>query len=124
MTARLNTTSVRLRADAERNRAKILEAAAQVFAEQGLDATLDEVAAAAGVGVGTVYRRFPDKDALIGRSSTTPSTRSPTWPAPRRAKANSWEALVWFLEEALQRQCCESRPARRRRRFDLRRRPH
>src|ERR1700744_5003755 len=55
-----------LRADAERNRAKILEAAADVFADAGLDATLHDVAARAGVGVGTVYRRFPHKEALLG----------------------------------------------------------
>jgi AcrR family transcriptional regulator len=55
----------RLRADAERNRRRILEAAADVFAERGLGVSLDDIAVAAGVGVGTVYRRFPDKDALI-----------------------------------------------------------
>jgi AcrR family transcriptional regulator len=54
-----------LRADAERNRGRILAAAARVFAERGLDVSLDDIAAAAGVGVGTVYRRFPHKDALI-----------------------------------------------------------
>jgi AcrR family transcriptional regulator len=54
-----------LRSDAERNRRRILAAAAEVFAERGLDASLDDIAAAAGVGVGTVYRRFPDKDVLI-----------------------------------------------------------
>ena len=54
-----------LRADAERNRARILAAASEVFAERGLDVSLDDIAAHAGVGVGTVYRRFPDKDALI-----------------------------------------------------------
>ena len=54
-----------LRADAERNRQRILAAASEVFAERGLDVSLDEIAAHAGVGVGTVYRRYPDKDALI-----------------------------------------------------------
>ncbi|MFI5068732.1 MAG: helix-turn-helix domain-containing protein, partial [Streptosporangiales bacterium] len=54
-----------LRSDAERNRRRILRAAAEVFTERGLDATLDDVARHAGVGVGTVYRRFPDKDALV-----------------------------------------------------------
>src|SRR5580692_7177997 len=54
-----------LRRDAERNRQRILAAAAAVFTERGLDATLDEVARAAGVGVGTVYRRFPDKETLV-----------------------------------------------------------
>lgn len=54
-----------LRADAERNRRRILVAAAEVFARRGLDAGLDEIARHAGVGVGTVYRRFPDKAQLI-----------------------------------------------------------
>jgi AcrR family transcriptional regulator len=54
-----------LRADAERNRERILAAAGEIFAERGLDVSLDDIAAHAGVGVGTVYRRFPDKDALI-----------------------------------------------------------
>ena len=44
---------------------RILEAAAEVFGERGLGATLDAVAERAGVGVGTVYRRFPDKEALV-----------------------------------------------------------
>ncbi|MEV4420047.1 TetR/AcrR family transcriptional regulator [Patulibacter sp. NPDC049589] len=54
-----------LRRDAARNRELLVEAAATVFAEQGLDAGVDEVARVAGVGVGTLYRRFPTKDALI-----------------------------------------------------------
>jgi AcrR family transcriptional regulator len=63
--ASAETTDRPLRADAERNRLRILAAASEVFADRGLDVSLDEIAAAAGVGVGTVYRRFPDKDALI-----------------------------------------------------------
>lgn len=54
-----------LRKDAERNRQRILAAARTVFAERGLDATMDDVARAAGVGVGTAYRRFADKEELI-----------------------------------------------------------
>ena len=54
-----------LRRDAERNRRRILEAAASAFAEAGLSVTMDEIARRAGVGVGTVYRRFPDKELLI-----------------------------------------------------------
>jgi AcrR family transcriptional regulator len=53
-----------LRKDAARNRRRILAAAGEVFTEHGLEATLDDVARRAGVGVGTVYRRFPDKAAL------------------------------------------------------------
>jgi AcrR family transcriptional regulator len=54
-----------LRADARRNREKVLEAARAVFSEQGRDAQMDDVAKRAGVGVGTVYRHFPTKEALI-----------------------------------------------------------
>lgn len=55
-----------LRADARRNRERILDAAREVFAECGLDAQIDDVASRAGVGVGTVYRHFPTKEALLG----------------------------------------------------------
>lgn len=54
----------RLRADAVRNRAKVLDAARAAFAEHGADAQMDDVARRAGVGVGTVYRHFPTKQAL------------------------------------------------------------
>lgn len=59
------TTKRPLRADAERNRRRILAAAGPLFAERGLDVSLDDIAEAAGVGIGTVYRRFADKDDLI-----------------------------------------------------------
>jgi AcrR family transcriptional regulator len=54
-----------LRADARRNREKVLAAARAVFAEQGVDAQMDDVARRADVGIGTVYRHFPTKDALL-----------------------------------------------------------
>jgi AcrR family transcriptional regulator len=54
-----------LRRDAAENRELLLAAAAKVFAEQGLGAGVEEIARVAGVGVGTLYRRFPNKDALI-----------------------------------------------------------
>ncbi|WP_066514496.1 TetR/AcrR family transcriptional regulator [Curtobacterium ammoniigenes] len=53
------------RADAARNRERILETAKRLFAEQGIGVTLNDIAKAAGVGVGTVYRKYPDKAALI-----------------------------------------------------------
>jgi AcrR family transcriptional regulator len=105
MTIDSDPTQRPLRADAERNRAKILDAAAEVFATQGLDATLDEVAAAAGVGVGTVYRRFPDKEALIAALFDNAIDEIANLADAAVNHGNSWEALVWFLEEALQRQC-------------------
>jgi AcrR family transcriptional regulator len=54
-----------LRRDAARNRDRLLAAASDVFADRGLDASVSEIAHAAGVGMGTLYRRFPTKDALI-----------------------------------------------------------
>jgi AcrR family transcriptional regulator len=54
-----------LRVDAERNRERIVDAAREVFAEQGLDAPLEQVARRAGVGVATLYRRFPTRADLI-----------------------------------------------------------
>ncbi|MFD6063653.1 TetR family transcriptional regulator [Rhodococcus wratislaviensis] len=54
-----------LRRDAAENRQRLLDAAATVFSARGLDVGVDEIARVAGVGIGTLYRRFPTKDALI-----------------------------------------------------------
>ncbi len=54
-----------LRVDAAENRERLLLAARQIFAAKGLDAGVDEIARAAGVGMGTFYRRFPTKQALV-----------------------------------------------------------
>lgn len=59
------TSDAPLRADALRNRARVLAAAEEVFGEQGLAVPLDEIARRAGVGAGTVYRHFPTKEALF-----------------------------------------------------------
>ena len=58
-------TERQLRADARRNRERILQSARAAFAESGADAQIDDVARHAGVGVGTVYRHFPTKQALL-----------------------------------------------------------
>ncbi len=55
----------RLRADARRNRKRVLDAAREAFASDGLAVPLDEIAQRAGVGAGTVYRHFPTKEALF-----------------------------------------------------------
>jgi AcrR family transcriptional regulator len=55
-----------LRTDAERNRARIIDAATAAFARRGLDVPLEDVANEAGVGIGTLYRRFAGRDELIG----------------------------------------------------------
>jgi AcrR family transcriptional regulator len=65
-TTTITTIERPLRADARRNREKIVNAARAIVAEQGEAAQIDDVARKAGVGVGTVYRHFPNKDALMG----------------------------------------------------------
>lgn len=95
-----------LRADAARNRTLILKTAAEVFAEQGLDAGYEEIARRAGIGVGTVYRRFPERDELVQalfqsriEEIVTVARQALTMP--------SWEGLVWFLERAVERQVAD-----------------
>jgi AcrR family transcriptional regulator len=60
-----SATHGHMRADARRNRVRVLEAAKAVFATDGLSAPVEEIARRAGVGVGTVYRHFPTKEALF-----------------------------------------------------------
>jgi AcrR family transcriptional regulator len=60
-----SATSRPLRQDAQRNHQRVLDAAREVIAERGIDAPMELVAARAGVGIGTVYRRFPSKQALV-----------------------------------------------------------
>lgn len=59
------TTSRKPRADAERNRRHLTDVAKKAFAERGGDVTLDEIAKRAGVGIGTLYRHFPTRDAML-----------------------------------------------------------
>lgn len=89
-----------LRADAERNRRRILAAAAEVFRQRGLDATLDDVARAAGVGVGTVYRRFPDKESLIGELFRDRIDALVAVAEDACEVADPWQGLVGYLEFA------------------------
>jgi AcrR family transcriptional regulator len=63
------TDEAPLRADAARNRERILEAAEEVFLERGAEASLDDIAKRAKVGIGTLYRRFPTRDALLAATS-------------------------------------------------------
>jgi AcrR family transcriptional regulator len=59
------TTARSLRADAQRNRDRLLEVAVRAFSHDGPDVTLDAIAKEAGVGIGTLYRHFPTREALI-----------------------------------------------------------
>jgi AcrR family transcriptional regulator len=96
-----------LRADAARNRELILCTAAQVFAEQGLDAGYDEIARRAGIGVGTVYRRFPERAGLIQALFESRIAEVIDLAEQAAGRADSWDALVWFLERAIERQVAD-----------------
>jgi AcrR family transcriptional regulator len=87
-----------LRRDAQRNRERILAAAKQLFAERGIDATLDDVAARAGVGVGTVYRRYPNKDALLDELYEEGIIEFVTLAEESLANPDAWQALIGFIE--------------------------
>jgi AcrR family transcriptional regulator len=96
-----------LRRDAERNRQRILEAARDAFAEEGLSVTLDEIAHRAGVGVGTVYRRFPDKEQLIDALFEDQITQFAELAGDCLCDVDPWEGLVRFLEQACHVHACD-----------------
>src|SRR5580704_1676885 len=92
-----------LRADARRNHDRVLEAAAAAFAEQGPDVSASEIARRAGVGHGTVYRRFPTKEALIAAvvsARLNELADSAETLLGGRAAGEAFEAFVWQVAEA------------------------
>jgi AcrR family transcriptional regulator len=88
----------RLRADAQANLERILCSAREVFGAQGLDATLADVARHAGVGVGTVYRRFASKDELIQALFDSRCAEIESLAATSLEIPDAWEGLVHYLE--------------------------
>jgi len=96
-----------LRKDAERNRQRIIEAAREVFAEHGLAASLDDIAHHAGVGVGTVYRRFPDKDQLIDALFEERITEMVAVATAGLEHDDPWLGLVHFLTRAQELQSAD-----------------
>ncbi|WP_086852553.1 TetR/AcrR family transcriptional regulator [Amycolatopsis kentuckyensis] len=98
---------VRERADAARNRIRVLEAAEKLFAERGVDAvTMDDVAGAAGVGKGTLYRRFGDKGglamALLDQRERELQERILTGPPPLGPGAEPADRLGAFIDAYLE----------------------
>jgi AcrR family transcriptional regulator len=93
-----------LRRDAERNRRRILEAAREVFAAEGLSASLDDIAHHAGLGVGTVYRRFPDKEQLIDALFDERLAEVHAVAEEALAHEDPWEGVVQFFERSVELQ--------------------
>ncbi|WP_157876209.1 helix-turn-helix domain-containing protein, partial [Streptacidiphilus griseoplanus] len=92
----------RLRVDARRNLESVLRAAREVFGELGYGAPMEEVARRAGVGVGTVYRRFPSKEVLVRRIAS----EEVAWLTAQAREAlhgdpDPWGALAGYLARAV-----------------------
>ena len=103
----MSTTERPLRRDAERNRQRILAAALELFTERGLGVTLNDVAHHAGVGVGTVYRRFPDKEQLIDALFEDKIAELISFAETALANPDAWEGLVGFITTLLEEQCSD-----------------
>lgn len=96
-----------LRRDAEANRRQVLEAAGRLMAARGLAIPLEDIAAEAGVGIATLYRRFPTREDLIAALF---HDRLDAYFADMEAAVampDGWEALVWFLQAAAARQIAD-----------------
>lgn len=87
-----------LRVDAERNRERILAAAREVFAEQGLDAATNEVARRAGVGIATLFRRFPSRGDLVDAVFREKMTAYAAAVEAALADTDSWRGFTGFID--------------------------
>lgn len=93
-----NASGGALRADARRNREGLLTAADAVFAERGADASLDEIAKRAQVGIGTLYRHFPTREALLAAACDARLLTLAQESRAREAALPARDALRRFLE--------------------------
>jgi AcrR family transcriptional regulator len=91
---------VQLRADAERNRLALIDAARAVFADQGLDAPLEEIASRAGVGIATLYRRFPTRQHLVVAALTERVAKYVAIAERALETADAWAGFAAFVEQA------------------------
>jgi AcrR family transcriptional regulator len=91
-------TPRRLRVDAERNRVALLDAAREVFAEQGLEAPLEEIALRAGVGIATLYRRFPTRGQLVAAALVDKIAQYAEAAEQALAIPDPWAAFASFVE--------------------------
>jgi AcrR family transcriptional regulator len=90
-----------MRKDAARNRERLLAAGRELFAQRGFDATLNDVARHAGVGVGTAYRRFANKDQLIDAIWLQQIDELEAILNQALAGPDPWQGLVYYLERSL-----------------------
>ncbi|MCS7479498.1 TetR/AcrR family transcriptional regulator [Umezawaea endophytica] len=88
-----------LRVDARNNRTRIVEAARDLFATQGLDVTMTDIARHSGVGVATLYRRFPTKDSLVTEAFAEQIELCASVVADALADPDPWRAFHTVLEQ-------------------------
>ena len=96
-----------LRRDAQANRARILETAGEIFSAEGIDAPLDEIARRAGVGAGTFYRHFADRDALLDALFDDRVRLFDQLMTEAAAAEDAWAGLVELLETAFALQAAD-----------------
>jgi AcrR family transcriptional regulator len=87
-----------VRADAAANREKLLDAASEVFSDGGVDAPLNLIAARAGVGKGTLYRHFADRDSVVEGLAERIQHRFEAIAHAARSAATGWEGLAMYID--------------------------
>jgi AcrR family transcriptional regulator len=95
------TASRTLRKDAARNRERLLDAARELFAERGLNVTLNDIAHHAGVGVGTAYRRFANKQEVINALFDESLEEVAALAHESLSEPDAWRGLTTYLERSL-----------------------
>ena len=90
-----------MRADARRNRQRVFDAARQLFAVPGNDPSMEQIARAAGVGVGTMYRNWPSRSALVEAIYRDDLAELRTLAERHHAEQQPWDALVGWLRDYL-----------------------
>lgn len=93
-----------LRADAARNRDRLVTAATSLFAERGLDAPLDEIARRAGVSIGTLYNHFPTREALFDAIFPQRLAALDSIAAAAAAEPDPWQGFVTFVHGTIDMQ--------------------
>jgi len=101
------STSISRRSDARANRERVLAAAVECFTEDGMDTQMVDIARCAGVGIGTVYRHFPSKDALVAALATDCLTGLLAKATLSLEDPDPWHGLTEFVWYATERQATD-----------------
>ena len=96
-----------LRADARRNRERVMQAAREAFAEIGVDLPMEEIARRAGVGIGTIYRHFPNKEALLDALLVDQIAQHLERTRDALAKDDAWQAFRALVREGAEMQAAD-----------------